>query len=277
MVVLVLCAALSCDQPYLHNDNLELALRKPGHHCFCPRLSPDGSRVYYLDDTTLLDRMGWDEVSGQLRVFDLVDSTDRLLLDCRTSFISMSLDGSLIVTAQDTILLVYDVDREQVETLPRQHLGYPHMAPSGAWVIGRRHNSPSIDDYSYYRFAPESGSQPESLTSLTYSVHFDVYADDSVFVDTAVRGEQPAVCPADTRWVVFSRLLPISSSWMVLDRKNGRVGSLGKYAQPYLAGFLSYPSWSADGRDLVFSAAMAKTPDDWMEIWVLRDAGRLLR
>ena len=284
----LLTALVACEDPYLTNPDLRLLLKIDGHYLFSPVLSPDGKGLYYLDDSSY-DRH--DDPStimrGDIWVHNLEDSTGRMLLQGTFCALALSADGQALAALSkpermdfvndSTLYVVLDTAAVSADSVYFRHPG-SRWGPFGVHISGTGDRL-FFDGFSWHNYAIDS--------TLVYRV--DLPGDtvtyvagrpwltrgtallraDSIYAESAT-GYRASVNPRDNRWVVFPKVDNVMHYWTLRDRVSGKLGPLGPNTHPYTVGYIDWPTWTADGRDLVFSA-MGRGEAS-MEIWMLEDA-----
>lgn len=293
LVQLVLLTALvACEDPYLTNPSLRLLLKIDGHYLFSPVLSPDQKKLYYLDDTSY-DRH-FDPTTamrGDIWVHDLENSTGRMLLHGTFCALALSADGQALAALSkpenmnfvndSTLCVVLDTAAFSADSVYFHHSG----SKWGPWGV---HISATgdrlfVDGFSWHNYAIDStliyridlpGDTVTRVAGYPWLTRGTVLlGEDSVYAESAI-GSRVSVNPLDNRWLVFPKGSgTFTNDWAIRDRTVDTVGWLGAKTTPYYAGYIDWPTWTADGRDLVFSA-MASGDDarTRLEVWMLEDA-----
>lgn len=282
----LLCGSLCQNEdPYLTNPNLVLLLRKEGHCLFNPIPSGDGKLLYYLDDTAY-DGSEWPTTSlrGDLRVYNLADGSDRLLLSVQSHHLALSRDCSKLLTCDasllpDTLLLLtVDTSGLSPETLrltgDHRHLADLAFSTTEDRVVYNLIRGTPWRTCFYSR-TPGNDTVARLVHEVPWQQRgFDMFDGDSIYADSVAHGTYPAVNPQNSRWAVFASVGGLMGNWLrIHDRHKGKVNALGSQTHPYRVGYVEWPCWTADGRDLVFSSAPYTGGEiASLELWLLRDA-----
>jgi hypothetical protein len=285
--LVLLTAMVACEDPYLTNPNLRLLLKVDGHYLFSPVLSADRTKLYYLDDTSYDHQEDPSTVlRGDLWVHDLDDSTSRMLLQGTFCALALSADGHVLAAlskperagfvSDSTLYLLLDTGTTTPESIYFHHSGSQwapwgvHFSSAGdkLFLDGWNWHDYAIDSTLVYRMdlLSDSVTRVASYPRLCMSVV--LLGVDSVYAEstTALRA---SVNPRDSRWLVF----PKEDVWTLRDMTADTLGWLGAKSRPYYAGYIDWPTWTADGRDLVFSAMAADSAGNTrLEVWMLEDA-----
>jgi hypothetical protein len=283
----LLTALVACEDPYLTNPNLRLLLKVDGHYLFSPVLSPDRTKLYYLDDSSHDDQADPSTVMrGDLWVHNLDAGTGRMLLQGTFCALALSADGQVLavlskpervyVVNDSTPYMLLDTAATTAESVCFRYPG-SEWAPWGLrfsaagdrlFLDGWNHHGYTFDSTLVYRMDLQSDSVTRVASYPKLSLSTVLLGGDSVYAEscTALRA---SVNPRDTRWLVF----PKGEAWAFRDRTVDTVGWLGAKTTPYYAGYIDWPTWTADGRDLVFSAMAADSAGNTrLEVWMLEDA-----
>jgi hypothetical protein len=287
VLLALLTAVVACEDPYLTNPNLRLLLRIDRHYLFSPVLSPDQKKLYYLDDSTY-DNQGDPSTAmrGDLWIRNLDDGTGRMLLRGTFCALTLSADGPVLAAlskpermgfvSDSTLYVLLDTAATTAESVYFHHHGSQwapwgvHFSSAGdkLFLDGWSWHDYAIDSTLVYRMDLMSDSVTRVASYPWLGMSIILLGGDLVYAEstTAVRA---SVNPRDTRWLVF----PKGDGWAFRDRASDTVGWLGAKTTPYYAGYIDWPTWTADGRDLVFSA-MAEGDDarTRVEVWMLVDA-----
>ena len=289
VALLVFCGSICEDKdPYLSNPNLVLLLKKEGHCLFNPVPAPNGRLIYFLDDSAPdTQNPPTSFVGGDLHVFNLADSSDRLLLQGLFLALALSRDGQKIALLssryrRDTLeAFITDTAGTTVDTVLLPHPGEEWGVRSDLAFLSSGERvvfSVWMESRSRFTSFISKGLGHDTGTVLIDSVPwavlgFDVFDSDSIYADSVATG-YPSVNPQNSRWAVFASEEGLfGSCWLIHDRQKEKFNALGSETHPYRIGYVEWPCWTADGRDLVFStAAYTNGEIASLELWLLRDA-----
>jgi len=286
-LILFGCKFPDYTDPYLTNPNFELLLRKEHHCLFSPILSPDGVHLYYIDipdwDTRIRVPMEEDDgfmCPGDVFVYSLVDKTERLLFSSGVD-LDLSRDGTKLLIKVEkgkaTYAILMDTSGTVLESIPygggvNYNISFNANCNGMFWEV--------VKWDSIYRahhtFFYQKHFWADTTTILVYAVpysgvHFAIFDGDSIYVSR----HSPAVNPVETRYVIFrkeklSRLE--DGEWICHDRYRDTIISLNNESRPYYSGLVGWPRWSADGKDLIFSATRGTYRISTVEVWRLKNA-----
>lgn len=144
---------LEVPNPTVPPDVTTNATLEPGRSINLPTWAPDGGSVAYVQGTCEVDFdfREPDKCTYQLRIVDVADRTDRLIVETRTPVwsLSWSPDGSQIaylaevgrdgMNAVTSLLLVDAAGGEPIEV--SDAIGNVHWSPDGTWLSFERLNT----------------------------------------------------------------------------------------------------------------------------------------
>ncbi len=288
----LLTAVVACEDPYLTNPNLRLLLRIDGHYLFSPVLSPDQKKLYYLDDATYDDQDDpGTSMRGDLWVHSVENGTGRILLQGTFCAVALAADGQVLVALSkpertsfvndSTLYVLLDTGATTAESVYFRHHGSEwapwgvHFSSAGnkLFLDGWNWHDYAIDSTLVYRMDLPDDTVARVARYPWLGMGIVLLGGDSVYAES-VSGARACVNPHNTRWLIFAKGSGVyTSDWMLRDRIADTVGWLGAKTTPYYAGYIDWPTWTADGRDLVFSAMAADSAGNTrLEVWMLEDA-----
>ena len=268
LAALVLLAfGLSCDLFRTHKEPKLILKKDPtpaGHYFFlgCPVLAHDSTRLYYIQDTTLnvSGRTAAIDLKGDLRVFSLGDSSDRLLLPGLYHSISLSPDGRQIVLLNGWQTRWYDsapmfvlldtgasvVDSVFVDSSARWGTYDVSFSRTDEELVFNTMDQP-VESTAFYALRPVAGERRRHILTLPgRRCGFDLFDGDSIYIDT-LEESYPSVNPVNNKWVI--------SDWTLWDRVTGSGTPLDRFSEPLsIADVIQWPGWTPDGRSIVFAA-----------------------
>jgi len=285
--LVLLTTMVACEDPYLTNPNLRLLLKVDGHYLFSPVLSADRTKLYYLDDSSFDNHAYPGTVMrGDLWVRNIEDGTGRVLMHGTFCALALSADGQDLaalskperayVVNDSTLYVLLDTAATTAESVYFHHIGF-EWAPWGIrfssagdrlFLDGWNHHGYTFDSTLVYRMDLLDDTAVRVASYPWLGMGIVLLGGDAVYAES-VSGARACVSPRNTRWLIFPR----GSDWMLRDMTADTVGWLGAKTTPYYAGYIDWPTWTADGRDLVFSAMAAGSAGNTrLEIWMLDDA-----
>jgi hypothetical protein len=288
----LLTALVACEDPYLTNPSLRLLLKIDGHYLFSPVLSADQKKLYYLDDSSYDSHFDvTTAMRGDIWVRNLEDSTGRMLLQGTFCALALSANGQVLAALSkpenmnfvndSTLYVVMDTAAVSADSVYFRHPG-SRWGPWGVHISDAG-DKLFFDGFSWHNYAIDStlvyridlpGDTVTHVASYPWlTLGTDLLSGDSVYAESAI-GTRASVNPRDNRWLVFPKSSgTFTNVWALRDRAADTLGSLGAKARPYGTGYIDWPTWTADGRDLVFSAMAPDSPGNTrLEVWMLEDA-----
>ncbi len=289
-LILFGCKFPDYTDPYLTNPNFELLLKRgQSHHwLFSPFLSPDGERLYYIEDTIFypcshtwpppLQEAGWIQgiLQGNVYVYSISEKSERCLFSGNAVDLDLSRDGMrLLIEAWNPnhkahYALLIETSGTFIESIPLPTSTFCGISLNGNgdgmfWASVEW--NPLYRAYHTYLYFKRFWG--DTATILVYAIptigFFDIFHNDSFYY---IQNYSPAVNPVESRWVIYPE--DHWKVWRCYDRSTKRSINLGRESKPYLYCYVGWQNWSVDGKDLIFSCAQTSYTE--LEIWRLKNA-----
>jgi hypothetical protein len=293
LVGVLVCGSSCREEPTI---DLHLILAKPAVHLFNPVPNADGQVIYFLEDSSYdSSSSNVFNAAGDIRGVSASSGVDWPVLAGRFRHLSLSPGGTQLAAAEwDTsdsayLVIVADTLGNVLDSLVVRVGGYNEDLSDLHFSL--------VDDavlYMVYHWADSgevqsrvyrkglSGDTATTVAAECFHMvqKFALLPGDSILVDTSAGGaEDLAVCPTDTRWVIFAEQAQnifVPWNWRVTDRVTGKVSHLSSATLPEDMYYLNWPSWMPNGKDMLFGTGSSFGPEGMhkgpAQLWSLHNA-----
>lgn len=279
-VMLSPCSLIECEEEFERNPDLEVIKKNTGSPendsaFYLPIYANNGKYIYYLKIPELYYENLFLEISekgGGLWRIDLYDFSEKEILKGEYRAFDISSDNKSIVVVEgnggikitDTsgnILYALETSQDSIIWVKFSHDGDKIYYAAKDSLSG------------YYRINLD-GSEEELVRLCENPKYFELTKDDSLYDEL----EYPSFNPLDDRYVIgvysFKQdVIETETDLILIDRVNKDTIFLN--AMPYEYTKITYPSWSPDGKDVIFSCKGVykfNPPTECRsEIWILKN------
>jgi len=273
-----------CEKPRPTNPNLRFLVGDTLNHtihCSNPIVSPEGNTIYYLRANS--DSARFDELTfGSIYSINADGTDNKEVSHGKYKALAISPDGkklaahSLTVTGSpphlqpESLIVIFDLSTEKCDTYP--------AAGHWIWDIEFSKNNTIV----YYSIEIQGypstmkiyslnllDSTNTLIVSLNRLVGFDVFTNDSLFIDSNTTF--PQINPVYEKYVIGTS----GFESLVLTLQNidtHKLDTLPDSLIPY-NGNVGYPYWFPNGKNIAFMAKPYNEPAGEIagEIWILTD------
>ncbi len=272
-----------CRDPYTTNPNLRLLVgdtttKYDAIHCSNPVVSPNGNTIYYLCAPS--DSLSSYNISiGAIYAVDISRSNNEKILDGKFNALAISSDGNKLAIhpyksyyylEPDSFILIFDLPTSKIDSYPilnKRIIDIEFTRDNQLVYYSVVIYTATLPKIEFYRLHL-SDSTNELCGTIEGLGGFDLFADDSIYIDSSM--QFPQINPVQEAYAIGSVSqfdLKLSMRDITKDTLLGLPDSL----KPYDSGLVGQPYWFPDGNTIVFATSpysepLGKTP---AEIWML--------